>query len=137
MRRFAVLLLASFAASIASGGKTAPNWFSATIGVVTSNRWCKTIGIRGTCGPLLDVPIQFIGTDTGDVVTPVPNPVTQIIQVEGPKASYTVRFASLNKGLDFPPDAHVEFAIEGKHLLLRLSGNEYKTDILLMKKRKP
>jgi hypothetical protein len=146
MRRFAVLLLASFVVSIASGGKRNPNRVSGTIGVVTSDRWCKTIGIRGTCGALLDVPTQFVGSDAGligsgpsavNVAAPVPTPVTQIIQVEGPNASYTVRFVSLTNGLDFPPQSRVEFAVEGKHLLFRLSGNEYKTDILVEKKRKP
>jgi hypothetical protein len=146
MRRFAALLLIFFAVSIASGANKNPNWLSGTIDGVTSQRSCKAIGIRGTCGQLLDVPIQFIGSDAGvigsgpsqvSVGAPVPNPVTQVIQVEGPDTSYTVRSVSLTNGLEFPPHAHVEYAVEGKHLRLRLSGNEYKTDILARKKRNP
>jgi len=144
MSSVAVLLLASFTVPTATGGKRSPIWSSATIGSVTSDEWCKITTVTGTCSALRDVRTQFIGSDAGmigngpyavNVAAPLPNPVTKIIKLEASSASYTVRLESLNNRLDVPLQARVEFVIDGKYLLLRFAGKDYKTDILLVKKR--
>jgi hypothetical protein len=146
MRVVPVLLLASVATLTTTAGRKDRVWFSGALGHVTSDQWCKMpIGSRGTCGPLLDVTTQVTGVDPGLMGKeafavmawggPIPTPVTQIIKLDGPNASYTVKYESLYNRLEFSPQAPVEFAIEGKHLFLRLSGNEYKMDILAVKKR--
>ena len=146
MRVVPVLLLASVATLTTTAGRKDRVWFSGALGHVTSDQWCKMpIGSRGTCGPLLDVTTQVTGVDPGLMGKeafavmawggPIPTPVTQIIKLDGPNASYTVKYESLYNRLEFSPQAPVEFAIEGKHLFLRLSGIEYKMDILAVKKR--
>jgi hypothetical protein len=142
MRLALVLLLVLGSLFPAAARKRNKVWLPGTVGVVNTDKWCKLIGIRGTCGTLLDSgrygPPAPVGPELSAAVAvgpevgpaPVPSPVTQIIQIDGAKSSYTVRCESLGKGLTLHLGISVEFAIEGKHLFLRQARNEYKTDIL-------
>jgi len=119
-------------------------WVPGTLGIVTTDDWCKApSGSRGSCGQPMDYgPSQQMRSDIDapslTVGTPaIPNPVTQIIKVEGANASYIVKYETLLRRIKSVPNAPVEFAIEGRHLFLRLSGSEYKTDIRATNKPKP
>lgn len=146
MRFAPILLLASAAALTATAAKKDLLWFPATLNAVTSDEWCKVMpGMPGTCDSLFDVPIQFTGPDAGVIGqvppvqapasgAPIAHPVTQIFKLDGPTATYIVKYVTY-EGLRFPPQSPAECALEGKHLLLRVSGKKYKTDILAIKKR--
>jgi hypothetical protein len=149
MRVVSVLLLAGIATLPATAAAKDRVWLSGTFGIVTTDDWCKApLGTRGPCGDQRDSgpPAQQVRSGIDAPGFPIysspgspsiANAVTQLIKVKGPNATYTVKYEALMGQIKSLPNAPVEFAIQGKHLFLRSAGNEYKTNILTVNKRKP
>lgn len=141
MRAVPVLLIASFATVTIAAAKKDRVWVAGMFGAATFDDWCRTPSSRGPCERLFNPPTPARTTDApfpNPSTVPMPSPVTEIVKIEGPKATYTVRYQTISDRLPYAPNSPVEFAIRGKHLYLRLDRKEeYKTDILATKKRVP
>ena len=143
MRRLVFLFLAL---SILASAKDA--WSSGPIKVLDTNEWCGRPGIPDwpeICGPTRsDAMALFSGTSGA----PAGSPYSQILQIDGPDATYVVRRTSLDGGLHFEPGAKAQYQVDGKHLLIKfdrqsvnrqgetkIQHDHAKTDILQVKKR--
>lgn len=143
MRRIAffVVLLAGLAI-----GKDA--WQSGPIKVVDTDQWCARPGIPdwpGICGPPRSDSMALFNDSSGGV--PRATPYSQVLEIDGPDATYVVKRTSLDGGLSFRDGAMAQFEVDGKHLLIKFDRQVVKhgesrvvhdhdrTDILEVRKR--
>lgn len=121
MRRIAFLLLA-----LPVLARTKDSWSAGAIKVLATDEWCGRPGIPDwpdICGPpRSDSMTLFNGS--GGAARPA-NPYTQILEISAPDATYIVRRTSLDGGLHFHPGAKAQFAVDGKHLILKFDREDY------------
>lgn len=116
MPRIAFLLLAL---PILAFGKD--SWSSAVIKVVNTDEWCARPGIAdwpAICGPPRSDAMALFNENTGSVPHPA-TPYSQILEIDAPDVIYIVKRTSLDGGLSFRPGAAAQFAVDGKHLLIK------------------
>ena len=145
MRFVSLLLLLALLPPIAA--RQNRTWVAGVFGSVSRQDWGHVAtGLHGACDPLRDVPTNFDnmvpigglkGTDAPPgyllTSTPTPHPIVQAIRVDGPDAIYLLKYQSF-QGLSIPPHSAVDYAVDGKHVLLRMAGEVYKTDIVSVTK---
>jgi hypothetical protein len=114
MRRIAFLLVAL--AMLALGKDS---WSSGSIKVLDTNEWCARPGIPDypeICGaPRGDQTTLFNDSHGGRPATPF----SQILEIDGTDAIYVIRRTSLDGGLHFESGAKAQFAVDGKHLIIK------------------
>ncbi len=138
MKRIVFLILA-FAAIPLLAYKKNYHWNSGTIRVLSEDQWCReghpkspdrgTDGAGrpvagwdlGTCGPRRSDATVELQNSAG----PAANPTTQMIEIDGPDRIYIVRRTGLDGGVRIRPDSAAEFAVDGKHLLLRFQCEKF------------
>lgn len=106
-----------FAVAVAAFGRD--SWSSGLIKVLDTDAWCSRPGIAdwpGICGPPKASSTTLLN-DAGN--THPASPYSQILQIDGPDATYVVRRTSLDGGLSFQAGARAQFALDGKHLLIK------------------
>lgn len=144
MRRIAFLVLAF---PILAFGKD--SWSSGSIKVLDTNEWCARPGIPDwpeICGPPRADALTLFNNRNGG--GPPASPYTQILEIDAPDAIYVIRRTSLDGGLHFRDGAKAQFAVEGKHLIIKfdreavnrrgevqVKHDHDRTDILEIRKR--
>ena len=96
------------------------SWSSGVIKVVDTDKWCARPGIPDwpeICGPTRGDTMALFNENTGG--SPHGSPYSQILEIDASDAVYVVRRTSLDGGLSFQPGARAQFAVDGKHLLLK------------------
>ena len=146
MRVAAFLLLAGVSISPSMAGHKARVWVSGTVRSAKSDDWCRTpqLSIVGVdCRSWLDPsePEPWIGLPPGfspaETGARFNRAVREVIRIDGPESSYLVKYEAVNGRLKLRLQTPVDFAVEGKHLFLRQSGMQYRTNILQVKPLKP
>lgn len=143
MRRIAFIVLAL---PILALGKD--SWSTGTIKVLDTNEWCGRPGIPDwpeICGPPRSDALTLFSDSHG---APPASPYSQILEIDGADVTYVVRRTSLDGGLHFREGAKAQFAVDGKHLIIRfdrevknrrgelqLKHDHDRTDILDVRKR--
>jgi hypothetical protein len=118
-----------------------------SIKVLNTDEWCGRPGIPdfpAICSIRGDSTALF--NDNHGAV-PQGAPYTQILEIDGADAIYVVKRTGLDGGLSFPAGAKAQFAVDGKHLLIKfdrevkdrhgevhVQHGQDKTDILQVKK---
>jgi hypothetical protein len=143
MRRFAFVL---FAVPMLAFGKD--SWSSGSIKVLDTNEWCGRPGIPDypeICGPPRgDATALFSDSHGARAATPF----SQILEIDGADVIYVIRRTSLDGGLHFQDGAKAQFAVDGKHLIIKFDRevrdrngevqwkhDHDRTDILEIRKR--
>ena len=124
------------------------SWSSGSIKVLDTNEWCGRPGIPDwpeICGPPRgDTTALF---DSHGASRPA-SPYSQILEIDAADAIYVIRRTSLDGGLHFRNGAKAQFAVDGKHLIIKfdrevvkrngevqLKHDHDRTDILEIRKR--
>ncbi len=144
MRRIAWFALAL---PILAFGKD--SWSSGSIKALDTNEWCARPGIPDwpeICGPPRADTTALFSDSNG--AGPPASPHSQILEIEGVDAIYVIRRTSLDSGLHFREGAKAQFAVDGKHLIVKfdretvnrrgevqVKHEQARTDILEVRKR--
>ena len=100
----------------------AKDWKVGQVKVLDTDKWCgeqTAANFPGICGYKGEhTPIQF--HDSGWGAPQPPNPVTQILEIDGADAIYIVKREALDGGVRLKPGAEVQYAADGKRLLIRI-----------------
>ena len=124
------------------------SWRSGAIKTLDTDEWCNRPGIPdwpGVCGPPRSDSMALFN-DAGDS-THNGIPHSQLLEIDAPDAVYVVRRTSFDGGLQFRPGAAAQFAVDGKHLIIkfdheisnrrgdtRVQHEQDRTDILQVRK---
>jgi len=96
-------------------------WKTGSIKVLDTDDWCSRPGIPdwpGVCGPPSSASLSLLN-DAGASPHPA-NPHSQLLEIDAPDAIYIVKRTSFDGGLQFLPGAIAQFAVDGKHLTIRV-----------------
>ena len=124
------------------------SWKTGTIKALETDEWCSRPGTPdwpGVCGPPRGDSMSLFNDKGDSVHTGVPH--SQLLEIDAPDAVYVIRRTSFDGGLQFRPGAAAQFAVDGKHLVIkfdhevsnrrgevRVEHEQDRTDILQVRK---